>query len=159
LSRNEIDAALVPFPMALQSAGRAGSLLRLSDFAQWQQGVVFTTATNIANRRSLLERFMRAYQRGTAAYQLNFLNYDDGGDFIPGPLYASYLQRIGRDVHVASDVLARTKTFCDRRGSVDAVDVHKQVRFWQDRGRLDKGIAAADLLDLSFIGQEGNIQH
>jgi hypothetical protein len=28
------------------------------------------------------------------------------------------------------------------------------VRFWQDRGQLDKRIAAADLLDLSFIGEE-----
>jgi hypothetical protein len=29
-----------------------------------------------------------------------------------------------------------------------------QVRFWQDQGRLGKSVAATDLLDLSFIGEE-----
>jgi len=33
-------------------------------------------------------------------------------------------------------------------------DIEKQVKFWQDQGRLDRRIAAADLLDLSFIGEE-----
>jgi hypothetical protein len=33
-------------------------------------------------------------------------------------------------------------------------DINKQVQFWQDRGRLDKGTVAADLVDLSFIGEE-----
>ena len=31
------------------------------------------TAKNIATTRNLIDRFMRAYQRGTADYQLNFL--------------------------------------------------------------------------------------
>jgi hypothetical protein len=83
LSRGDVDAAVLPFATALHSASRREPLLPLSDFAQWQQGVVFTTAKNIATRRNLIDRFMRAYQRGTADYQLNFLSYDDGGDFIP----------------------------------------------------------------------------
>jgi hypothetical protein len=32
--------------------------------------------------------------------------------------------------------------------------IEKQVRFWQNRSRIDKGVVAADLLDLSFIGEE-----
>jgi hypothetical protein len=47
---------------------------------RWQQGVVFASAQTIATNRTLLESFMRAYQRGTAEYALNFLSYDDGGD-------------------------------------------------------------------------------
>jgi hypothetical protein len=57
-------------------------------------------------------------------------------------------------VHVSSDTLARTKSYCDRRANLDVADIEKQVRFWQNRGRMDKGIAAADLLDLSFIGED-----
>jgi hypothetical protein len=30
----------------------------------------------------------------------------------------------------------------------------RRANFWQDRGRLDRRIAAADLMDLSFIGEE-----
>jgi NitT/TauT family transport system substrate-binding protein len=126
----------------------------LSDLVLSQQGVVFTAGGTITTRRDLVERFMRAYQRGTVDYQLNFLHYDDAGDFIPGPHTDAYLELIARQAHVSAGLLAMTKTYCDRRGNLDVADIRKQVKFWQDRGRLDRGIAAADLLDLSFIGEE-----
>jgi NitT/TauT family transport system substrate-binding protein len=153
LSRGDIDAALLPFATALQFA-KGRKILPLSDFAQWQQGVVFTTARNIAARRNLIDRFMRAYQRATADYQLNFLSYDDGGDFIPGPGYNRYLNFIAHEVQISAGMLAVTKTYCDRRANLDVADIEKQVRFWQDQGRLGKSVAATDLLDLSFIGEE-----
>jgi len=154
LSRREIEAVILPFATALHAARQGRSLLRLSDFAQWQQGVVFASAQKIETDRTLIEKFMRAYQRGTAEYALNFLNYDDGGDFIPGAHYDQYLDFIARQVNVSSHTLERTKTYCDRRGNLDAADIEKQVQFWQNRGRLDKSMMAADLLDLSFIGEE-----
>jgi NitT/TauT family transport system substrate-binding protein len=154
LARGDIDAAFLPFATALHSASLGDLLLRSSDFAQWQEGVVFTTAETIAKRRKLIERFMRAYQRGTAEYQLNFLEYDDSGDFIPGPHYDRYLELISHQVEISPDTLAITKTYCERRANLDVVDIKKQVKFWQDQGRLDKSIAAADLLDASFIGEE-----
>jgi len=154
LSRREIDAALLTYPVALRSVTRQSTLLPLSNFAQRQQGVVFTTAKSIAIKRDLIERTVHAYQRGTADYALNFLQYDDGGDFIPGPRYARYLDLIARQANVSPKILAITKTYCDPRANVNVVDVEGQVRFWQDGGRLDKRIAATDLIDLSFIGTE-----
>ena len=154
LSRGNIDAALLPFAIAINAKSGRSSLLRLSDFAQWQQGVVFTTAENIATRRSLIQRFVRAYQHGTEDYQLNFLHYDDGGDFIPGPQYDKYLKLIARQARMSPETLAKTKTYCDRRGNLDVTDIEKQVQFWQAQGRLDKHIAATGLLDISFIGEE-----
>jgi len=153
LSRGDIDAALLPFATALHLA-KGRKILPLSDFAQWQQGVVFTTASNMTSRRNLIDRFMRAYQRATADYQLNFLSYDDGGDFIPGPNYDRYLKLIAREVQISPGVLAVTKTYCDRRANLDVADIEDQVRFWQDHGQLGKSVVAADLLDLSFIGEE-----
>ena len=154
LPQGDIDAALLPFPTALRSVKGGQSLLRLSDFLQWQEGVVFTTAEDIAQKRTLVERFMRAYQRGTAEYQINFLNYDDGGDFIPGPHYQAYLDALARRLHIPADTLARTKTYCDRRANLDVADIGRQVLFWQGQGRLAKDVQASDLLDVSFIGEE-----
>ena len=154
LSRGQIDAALLPFTIAVRSAGKDDLLLRLSDLTSWQQAVVFASAERIATRRALVEQFMRAYQRGAEDYQLNFLHYDDAGDFIPGPQYDAYLSLIAQQAQVPAGELAMTKAYCDRRASLDVADIRKQVRFWQDRGQLDKRIAAADLLDLSFIGEE-----
>jgi NitT/TauT family transport system substrate-binding protein len=159
LSRGDIDAAILPFATALHAARNGRSLLRLSDFAEWQQGVVFTSARKIATDRILMERFMRAYQRGTAEYALNFLSYDDGGDFIPGPHYDRYLDLIARQVNILPATLARTKTYCDRRANLDVTDIGKQVQFWQSRGRVDKSVVAGDLLDLSFIGEESGASH
>jgi NitT/TauT family transport system substrate-binding protein len=159
LARGDIDAALVPFTTGLHFANGGRSLLRLSDFAQWQEGVVFTRAEIIATRRSLIERFMRAYQQGTADYQLNFLSYDDAGDFIPGPRYDRYLKVIAHQAQISSDLLASTKTYCDRRANLDVADIEKQVRFWQDQGRVDEGIAASELVDTSFIGEENPPPH
>jgi NitT/TauT family transport system substrate-binding protein len=154
LAHADVDAVILPIATALHAVGKGRSLIRLSDFAQWQQGVVFASAQTIATNRVLMEGFMQAYQRGTAEYALNFLNYDDGGDFIPGPHYDQYLGLIAREVHISSAMLARTKTYCDRRANLDVPDIEKQVRFWKDRGRIDKDIQAANLLDLSFIGEE-----
>lgn len=159
LARGDIDAALVPFAIGLRFANGGRSLLRLSDFAQWQEGAVFTRAEIITTRRTVIERFMRAYQQGTADYQLNFLSYDDAGDFIPGPRYDRYLKVIAHQAQIASDILASTKTYCDRRANLDVADIEKQVRFWQDQGRVDEGIAASELVDPSFIGEENPVPH
>src|ERR1700722_2614152 len=156
LSRREIEAVILPFATALHAARQGRSLLRLSDFAQWQQGVVFASAQKIATDRTLIEKFMRAYQRGTAEYALNFLSYDDGGDFIPGAPSDRYLDLIARQVFVSSNTLARTKTYCDRRANLDVADIEKQVRFWQNRGRIDKSIMAAGFfVPFFFLGGGG----
>jgi ABC-type nitrate/sulfonate/bicarbonate transport system substrate-binding protein len=154
LAHGRIDAALLPYAAALRAGGKGQTLLRLSDFTEWQQGVVFASAETIGAHRDLIERFMRGYQRGTAEYQINFLHYDDGGDFIVGPRYAEDLSLVARAAHVPPALLAATKPYCDRRGNPDKADIERQVQFWQDRGRLDRRIAADALLDLSFIGEE-----
>ena len=74
---------------------------------------------------------MLAYQRGTAAYHMNFLEYDDAGDFIPGPRYDDYLHAIAREVHLAPDLLAKTKTYCDRRANLDEACLPMLRRFPQ----------------------------
>ena len=154
LSRGEVDAALLPIGTALHSARQGDWLLHLSDFAEWQQGVVFTTAEEITTKRRLIERFMRAYQRGAGEYELNFLRYDDAGNFIPGPHYAQYVDVIASEAQVPRDTVVKTKSYCDRRANLDSADIENQVRFWQAHGRLDNSVAAGELTDLSFIGEE-----
>ena len=154
LSRGKVDAALLPIATALHSARQGDWLLRLSDFAEWQQGVVFTTAEEITTKRVLIEQFMRAYQRGTAEYELNFLRYDDAGNFIPGPHYTRYVEAIASEAQVSRDTVVQTKSYCDRRANLDSADIQNQVQFWQAHGRLDNGVAGAELTDLSFIGEE-----
>ncbi len=154
LRQGKVDAVLLNYAEAAKAAHPDEGIVRLSDFAQWQQGVVFVSGRTIAERRDLVARFMRGYQRGTAEYQLDFQHYDDGGDFIPGPHYAEELALVAHRIGQAPALLAATKRYCDRRGNPDAEDLGRQVQFWQGQGKLDPKIKAADLLDLSFIGEE-----
>jgi NitT/TauT family transport system substrate-binding protein len=155
LAHGDIDAALLPYSAAAGLAIKGRTVFRLSDFAQWQEGVVFANAGSIASRRSLIEGFMRAYQHGAADYAINFLNYDDGGDFIPGPQYDRYLDLIARQAKISPESLAKTKTYNDRRANLDVADIQRQVQFWKQHGKLGESISADDLMDLSFIGEEG----
>jgi NitT/TauT family transport system substrate-binding protein len=155
LGHGDIDAALLPYSTAAGLAIKGRSVFRLSDFAQWQEGVVFATAESIASRRSLIEGFMRAYQHGAADYAINFLNYDDGGDFIPGPQYDRYLQLIAHQAKISPESLAKTKIYNDRRANLDVADIQRQVQFWKQHGELGESISADELIDLSFIGEEG----
>jgi NitT/TauT family transport system substrate-binding protein len=154
LSGGDVDAALLPFATAAHSVQGGEGLLLLSNFAEWQQGVVFTTADRITTKRALVEQFMRAYQRGTADHDVTFQQYDDAGDFIPGPHYAEYLDAIAREARLPRDTVARTKSYCDRRANLDVADIESQVHFWQTRGQLGNSVAASKLIDSSFIGAE-----
>jgi ABC-type nitrate/sulfonate/bicarbonate transport system substrate-binding protein len=152
LEQGRVDAAVLPLATALKATRKGDLLLPLSNFTTWQQGVVFTGEQTAGAKRALVERFMGAYRQGTAEYQLNFLHYDDGGDFIPGPHHDEYLQLIARQARVPADLLAVTKTYCDRSGALNVADITAQVGFWQARGKLDRKVTASQLLDLSFSG-------
>jgi NitT/TauT family transport system substrate-binding protein len=140
LAKGDADAALLSYPAALQSKG--GSLLRLSDLAQWQQSVVFAGK---AADPALIESFLKGYRQGATDYSSNFLMYDDGGDFIPGPNHPALLQAIARESHVKPEILSVTKAYCDPHANLDVEDIGRQIKFWQSLGKLDPKVTAASL--------------
>ena len=155
LARGKIDAAILPFDMALtlRQAGKGTSIIRLSDLNEWQEGVIFARKETIDNRRHAIAAFTRAYQLGTAEYDLTFQQRGDDGDVLPGPHYVDYLKLIGHQAKVAPTLLERTLRYCDRLARLNVTDVSRQLEFWQNLGLVDNQIASADLLDLSFIDQ------
>jgi ABC-type nitrate/sulfonate/bicarbonate transport system substrate-binding protein len=152
LARGEIDAAVLPFEMALTllNDGKGASIIRLSDLNEWQEGAVFARKETIDARRSAIAAFIRAYQLGAADYDLTFQQRGDDGHVLPGPHYAEYLNLIGHQARVAPTVLERTLRYCDRLARLDVTDVARQLQFWQGLGFVDKRIVPVDLLDLSF---------
>ena len=155
LSRGNIDAAILPFAMAvtLRQAGTGASIIRLSDLNQWQEAALFARSRTIDAKRPAIAAFIRAYQRGATEYDLTFQQRGDEGDVLPGPHYADYLTLIGRQAKLSPSLLERTLRYCDRLARLDVTDIGRQLEFWQDQGFVDKRIAPADLLDLSFIDQ------
>src|SRR5215469_680955 len=155
LARGEIDAAMLPFEMALtlRQAGKGASIIRLSDLNEWQEGVVFARRDTIDARRRAIAAFTRGYRLGVAEYDLTFQQRGDEGDVLPGPHYADYLTLIGHQAKVAPTLLERTLRYCDHLARLNVTDVGRQLEFWQGLGFVDKRIAPADLLDFSVIDQ------
>ena len=104
LSRGEVDAATLPFITALKlrDAGKGAAILRISDLAQRQQGVIFARAQTIEANRPLVEKFVRAYRRGVAEYDMTFQQRGDEGDVLPGPHFDDYLALIARQAKAAA---------------------------------------------------------
>jgi NitT/TauT family transport system substrate-binding protein len=155
LSRGEVDAAALPFStvLKLHDAGKRGGVIRLSDLAQRQRGVVFARAEAIEADRSRIEKFMRAYRRGVAEYDLTFQQRGDEGDVLPGPRFVEYLRLIAQRTKLSPDLLKYALVYCDHLARLDLTDIDRQLAFWQSQGMVDKRVAAADLLDLGFIGE------
>jgi NitT/TauT family transport system substrate-binding protein len=155
LSRGEVDAAALPFTTALKlrDAGKGAAILRISDLAQRQQGVVFAPAQTIQADRPLVEKFVRAYRRGVAEYDMTFQQRGDEGDVLPGPHFDDYLVLIARRAKRPPELLKYALPYCDHLARLDVTDIGTQLRFWQDEGMVDKRVATADLLDLTFLGE------
>ena len=155
LSRGEVDAAALPFTTVLKlyDAGKRGGVIKLSDLAQRQRGVVFVRAEAIAADRSRIEKFVRAYRRGVTEYDMTFQQRGDEGDVLPGPRFAEYLRLIAQRTKLSPDLLKYALAYVDHLARLDLTDIDRQLAFWQSQGLVDKRVAAADLLDPDFIGE------
>ena len=153
LSRGQVDAVTLPFTTALQvySSGKGQYIIRLSDLTEWQQGVVFTRAQFIEANRPSVEKFIRAYQRSAAEYDLTFQQRDDEGTVLPGPHFRDYLMLIASQARLPPELLQYALPYCDHLARLDTIDIENQLKFWQGEGMVAKGITSAKLLDLSLI--------
>ncbi|ACK49462.1 NMT1/THI5 like domain protein [Methylocella silvestris BL2] len=155
LRKGEIDAAVVSFHTALETASSASDLVlvRMGDLAQSQMGAVFTAQQTIDSNRPIVEKFIRAYQRGVASYDLTFLQRSDGDDEAKPDDYDSTLQLVSEQANVAPRLIDQAPLYCDRLGRLDEADVSAQLAFWQDHGMVARSASAANLIDGSFTAE------
>jgi NitT/TauT family transport system substrate-binding protein len=154
LARGELDAALVPAVNALQgrSSKNKTTLRWVGDETPWQESIVFTSAETIRNRHTVIEKWIRAYQRATGEYSEAFLQRDDGGEVIKGVRYDAYLAVLTRRTAVPMQLREYVIPWADRLARLDTVDIEKQLAFWQGQGMVDPSLSMAMVVDLSFVG-------
>ena len=152
MSSGLIDAAALPYIDVARRAEKLGgaAVLRLGDAVEWQEGGVVASAQTIESHRPLVEKFMRAYLRGTVDYDITFLQRDDEGTMLPGQNYGTYLEMIADRTGVAPALLQLVLPYCDRLGRLDAGDVKRQIAFWQGKGLVGRQVSSANLFDFSF---------
>ena len=152
LSEGSVDAVSVPFATALERRGadRSLAVIRLSDAAQAQGGVIVTRAETIRTRRAEVEAFMRAYRAAVADYDLTFQQRDDDGGVLPGAHFSAYLAAMARQAGLAPTLLAYALPYCDHLARLDVDDLDRQLRFWQQAGVVPADVTLGAIVDLSF---------
>lgn len=134
----------------LQAEG-VGKLLAWSgDLTPWQLGALFTTPRMIKERRPVVERFVRAYLRGTAAYNAAF-NQRNGKEVVHGPHYDDYLKLLAQVIGQSTTQVAEALPFIDGRGRLDVQNIREQVANWQQAKQIDDSVKADDVIDTSFM--------
>ncbi len=155
----QVDAILAPATLARQlEAENAGRVLGwVGDETPWQLGALFTSPRMIEQRRDVVERFVRAYRRGTADYHRAFNMVDRGGRPMQGEGYADTLAILARVLQQPPERVAEGLPFVDAEGRLNVQDIYDQVAFWQASGQAGRDVDARAIIDLSFVEGHFNV--
>jgi len=149
----QVDAIVAPVTVARQMVGDgAGKIIGwVGDETPWQLGALFTGPKTVAQRRPMVEKFVRAYQTALAEYHAAFNTKDASGAIVKGPGYDELLTIIAEATKQKPDVVAAGLPYVDPKGNLLVDDVVNQVKFWQSEGQVDKALDAKSIMDLSFV--------
>ena len=152
LTGGQVDAALVPATAALPMVerGEARLLGWVGDETPWQLGAIFTAPKTIAERRALLEKFLRAYRKGARDFYDAFLTRTAEGQPVEGGDAAAYLAIFAKYTGQPAEQLRLGIPYIDPEGRLLVPDIYRQVAWYQAQGLVDKSVAAGTILDLSF---------
>lgn len=144
---------------ALDKAGKAKVIGWVHQETPWQLGGLFTSPRNVAERRSTVEKFVRAYRRAATDYHEAMNARDAGGNRVFGAKADAIIPLINKYVG-PKPTPAKTKAgapFIDPKGRLDVGDIYKQVRWYQKAGLVDKSVNPRDFIDLTFIEGHFNV--
>jgi NitT/TauT family transport system substrate-binding protein len=153
LAGGQIDGALLPAAQSrqLEASGAVRILAWASDEAPWQLGAVFTRPQTIQSQRPMIERFVRAYQKGARAYNQAFNTRDAAGKVTRGREYDELMAIVARYTKLPAAQLQDAMPFIDADARIDVGSVYSQLRFWQEANMVDRSARPEPLLDLTFI--------
>lgn len=155
----QVDAAILPSTVALPlvAGGEATLLGWVGDETPWQLGALFTSGKATAEKRDLVQRFVRAYQNGTRAYHAAFNTLGPDGKTVEGPDHDALLAIIQKYTQQPAASLKLGLPYVDPEARLDVQDIHDQVKWWQSQKMVEPAVDAAQILDLGFVQGHRNV--
>jgi NitT/TauT family transport system substrate-binding protein len=155
----QVDATLIPVngARALEQEGAGKILGWVGDETPWQLGALFTSPKNIAERRPIVEAFVRAYQKSATAYHKAFNTKDASGKTIRGEGFADMMRIMSAAMQQPPELLEVGLPYIDPMGRLLVDDIYNQLSFWQSVNLVDKSADAKSMIDLSFIKGHFNV--
>jgi NitT/TauT family transport system substrate-binding protein len=152
----QVDATIAPVTVARTLEADGKILGWVGDETPWQLGALFTSPKMIAERRAVVEKFIRAYRKGAYDYHVAF-NARDKGQEIRGPGYDEAIAILSKVLEQPPERVKVGLPFVDPEARLNVGDVYNQVAFWQGQGLVDRNVDAKAILDLSFVKGHFNL--
>lgn len=155
----QVDATLIPVNGArqLEKEGAGKILGWVGDETPWQLGALFTSPKNIAERRPVVEAFVRAYQKAATAYHKAFNARDAAGKIVRGEGFDDMMRIMAAAMQQPAELLEVGLPYIDPMGRLLVDDIYNQLAFWQSANLVDKTANAKDMVDLTFIQGHYNV--
>jgi NitT/TauT family transport system substrate-binding protein len=156
---NQVDGIVIPVTLARQLEAEAGGRILgwVGDETPWQLGALFTSPKAIADRRGMVERFVRAWAQGCAEYNAAFNARDAAGKAVRGPGYDELIEVVAKAVEQPAARVADGLPFVDPQARLDVGDIHHQVEFWQAEKQVRGEVDAKAIVDTSFVAGHFNV--
>ncbi len=146
LKGGTIDAALLTSVAAapLAAHGDAHIIGYVGDETPWQLSALFTSSAAAAGRRDMVERFLKAYRRATAAYDDAFQRKSNPGEA------AALVAIVAQFTQTSDEEIRDGLGFIERDGRLDADNIAVQIATWKSLNMVDAGVDAGAIIDASY---------
>lgn len=151
ITGNQAEAALLATTPAtpLIERGDAKLLGWVDDETPWQNGAVFIAAKTATERRDLVEKFLRAFRKGTRDYHDAFTGSDEKPK--TGPDAAEVAGFIAKYTGEPIATAMKGDAYVDAEARLDVKDVRHQIDWYIAQGMLKGPVNADVLIDKSYV--------
>lgn len=149
----QVDAVPLPAHIVakLVDSGDAKLIGWVHEQTPWQLGGLFTSTRNIAERRPMVEAFVRAYQRAARDYNAAFNALDASGKRVFGPAAEALLPILESYTKATPDAIYKGAPFIDPEGRLKVDQLIAQVDWMKKEGLVEPSLDPMSFVDLSFI--------
>ena len=147
LQGGQADTAILPSTVAVPMADRGEAKIVgwAGDETPWQLGALFTSPKMLESKAATVERFIRAYKKGAAAYDFAFQKKTDAA------ATEKALDILAKYTEQPRASIAAGLPFIEPEARFSAKDIAKQVAYWQAQGQADKSVDAKDIVVATFV--------
>ncbi len=159
LSSGQVDSIIIAPHLAkpLIASGSAHLLGWYSDIDEYQFGALFTGTKTDTGNKPLVERFVRAYQKGMADYADAFLRRGADGKLLRDGKTDDAAKTIAKQVYPGeAEATAVPKVIesvfaVDPKAKLDVEDIVRQVQWMKEQNLVEPAVDARAIVDLSFV--------
>ncbi len=144
----DIGVMPISYVQAAIQAGQVKLLGYIGDEVPYQFGGAFTSVKATDARHETVERFLRAYRKGTKEYHDAFTGND--GKLAFGPGSAAALDIIAKNIGQTVDQIKLGISFVDADARLDVKDIQHQIDWFKEAGMVKGDIDAAKAVDMRY---------